>query len=123
MSDIDVAPAVETPAPPPPPAPDYAAEIKEIHSMLRQSNEPHIPALEDADSGRQKPVYSGANDSGRYLARRRREVAQADPSSAPPALNPEADLVIGYQDDRSEVSAKDAARGGERASGARRAVS
>jgi len=114
MDDVAVS-ATDAPvtAPPPPAAPpDLSSEIREIHSMLddiRQSNEPDIPALRDADSGRSKPVYSGAHDAGRHLARRRREAAQADPSSAPPEPSG-VDLEIGYVDGRESVDAKTAAR-------------
>jgi hypothetical protein len=108
----DIAPAVETPAAaPPPPAPDLSSEVREIRELvegLHRDNGPHIAGLQDADTGRAKPVYSGAHDSGAYLARRRREAAQADPSSAPPPMNPEADLQLGYLDDR-ELSARQAA--------------
>jgi hypothetical protein len=83
-------------------------EVRETLSRLERGSEPEIPALIDADAGPEKRVYSGAHDSARFLARRRREAAQADPSSAPPPVNPEPDLVLGYQDDR-EVSAKQAA--------------
>jgi hypothetical protein len=113
MDEVVSAIEAPTPAAPPPAAPpDLSSEIREIHSMLdgmRQSNEPDIPALRDADSGRSKPVYSGAHDAGRHLARRRREAAAADPSSAPPEPSG-VDLEIGYVDGRESVDAKTAAR-------------
>src|SRR6516225_11330739 len=108
----EVATTVEAPAaPPPPPASDHAAELTEIReslARLEKAGEYEIPALSDSDSGREKKVYAGAHDSARFLARRRREAAQADPSSAPPEPSG-ADLELRYADDR-EVSAKDAAR-------------
>jgi hypothetical protein len=109
----EVVSAVEAPVTaPPPPAPDLHSEIREVRELvegLHRDSGPHIPALEDADAGRQKPVYSGAHDSARYLARRRREAAQADPSSAPPEPSG-VDLEIGYVDGRESVDAKTAAR-------------
>jgi hypothetical protein len=86
------------------------AEIRESLARIEKAGEYEIPALSDSDSGREKKIYAGAHDSSRYLARRRREAAQADPGSAPPALNAEPDLVLHYQDGRAEVSAKDAAK-------------
>jgi hypothetical protein len=83
-------------------------EVRETLARLEKAGEYEIPALSDSDSGREKKVYSGAHDSARFLARRRREAAQADPSSAPPEPSG-ADLELRYADDR-EVSAKDAAR-------------
>jgi hypothetical protein len=74
--------------------------------MLRQQSEPHIPALEDADSGRAKPVYSGAHDSGRFLARRRREqAAQGEPQPSEPGI----DLEIRDLTNRAEIDPKQAA--------------
>jgi hypothetical protein len=112
MSDTDVATAVEAPvAPPPPAAPDLSNEVREIRELvegLHRESGPHIPALEDADAGRQKPVYSGAHDSARYLARRRREAA-AQPDAPPPEPSG-VDLEIGYVDGRESVDAKTAAR-------------
>jgi hypothetical protein len=84
-------------------------EIRELVEGLHRNSEPDIPALEDADAGREKKVYSGAHDSARYLARRRREAAAADPSSAPPEPSG-VDLEIGYTDGRETVDAKTAAR-------------
>jgi hypothetical protein len=75
--------------------------------MLRQSNEPDIPALRDADSGRSKPVYSGAHDAGRHLAHRRREAA-AQPDAPPPEPSG-VDLEIHDRLDRPEIDAKVAA--------------
>jgi hypothetical protein len=112
MDDAVIAP-VEAPvtAPPPTPAapPDLSTEIREIHSMLddmRQSNEPDIPALRDADSGQKKAVFSGVHDASRHLARRRREAAaqgEAQPSE------PGIDLEIRDLTDRPEIDPKQAA--------------
>jgi hypothetical protein len=84
-------------------------EVRETLSRLERGSEPEIPALVDADAGPEKKVYSGAHDSARFLARRRREAAQADPSSAPPEPSG-VDLEIAYTDGRETVDAKTTAR-------------
>jgi hypothetical protein len=105
----DVATTVEAPTAPPPPASSELAEIKETLARIERGGEYEIPALSDSDSGREKKIYAGAHDSARYLARRRKEEAERA-GAAPPELNAEPDLVIGYRDNRLEVSAKEAAK-------------
>jgi hypothetical protein len=85
------------------------AEIRESLARLEKAGEYEIPALSDSDSGREKKIYAGAHDSSRFLARRRREAAQADPSSAPPEPSG-IDLEIGYVDGRETVDPRTAAR-------------
>jgi hypothetical protein len=84
-------------------------EVRETLSRLERASEPEIPALEDADSGREKKTYSGAHDSARFLARRRREQAAAQ-GEAQPSEPAGVDLVMSYQDGRESVDAKTAAR-------------
>jgi hypothetical protein len=111
MDNVDIAPAVEAPAAPPPAAPPPAssemAEIRETLARIERGGQYEIPALSDADAGRQKPVYSGAHDSARYLARRRREAA-AQPDAPPPEPSG-VDLEIHDRLDRPEIDPKVAA--------------
>jgi hypothetical protein len=105
MEEVVTTPA-EAPVAPPPPAPDaHASELAEIRASLdRIERGPpvEIPALQDADSGREKERYSGIQDSARYLARRRREAAEADAQPSEPGI----DLEITDRSNRPEIDIK-----------------
>jgi hypothetical protein len=100
------------PSAPPPAAPDHSSELAEIReslSRLERSSEPaEIAALQDADSGRQKPRYAGAADAARYLARKRRDEAE-QAGVQPPQLTPEPDVVIKDNLDRERIDPHQAA--------------
>jgi hypothetical protein len=103
--------AVEPSAPPPPSAPDHASEMQEIRetlSRIERGGEVEIAALQDADSGRQKPRYAGAADAARYLARKRRDEAE-QAGVQTPQLTPEPDITIRDNLNRESIDPRQAA--------------